>query len=255
MHAMCQHNPMRSLPFPYLGKEHATIIPCANKLEGDHWAQMGGFDHVLDEMDKLGFGESLHISAEHGDGMADIASVLLQAETKKKEDLRIAGCGDNDAAAAAAGAPEPITVAILGRQNVGKSTLLNSIVDQDRVITGSVAGLTRDAIAVDFMSDGRMFSIVDTAGIRKASKRRADADDIENDSVKDAMRSLKLAHVCVLVLEAEKLQLTRQELAIADLVIREGRALVVVANKSDTLKGSDSEYARGVKRQLDGETR
>jgi GTP-binding protein len=144
-------------------------------------------------------------------------------------------------------------MAILGRQNVGKSTLLNALVSENRVITGSVPGLTRDSIAVDFTygpsrpSGPRSFSIVDTAGIRRASRRSSSFDSIEDDSVLDALRSMKLAHVCVLVLEAEALHLTKQELTIADGVIREGRALVVVANKSDTMEGTPDEYAMGVK--------
>lgn len=92
---------------------------------------------------------------------------------------------------------------------------------------------------------------MDTAGIRRSSRRERDGDDIEDDSVADALRSLKLAHVCVLVLEAEKLHLTKQELTIADSVIKEGRALVIVANKSDTLEGTSSDYAMGVKEQVD----
>lgn len=105
-------------------------------------------------------------------------------------------------------------MAILGRQNVGKSTLLNRIIDENRVITGSVAGLTRDAIAVDFESETNRYSIVDTAGIRKAGRREADGDNIEDDSVREAMRAMKLAHVCILVLEGEMLQLTKQEVRV-----------------------------------------
>ena len=84
---------------------------------------------------------------------------------------------------------------------MGKSTLLNRIIDENRVITGSLAGLTRDAIAVDFESETSRYSIVDTAGIRKAGRREADGDIIEDDSVREAMRAMKLAHVCILVLE------------------------------------------------------
>ena len=91
---------------------------------------------------------------------------------------------------------------------------------------------------------------MDTAGIRKAGKRQGDGDKIEDESVKEAVRSLKLAHVCLLVVEAEMLKLTKQELSIADLVIQEGRALVVVANKSDTLHESPTEFAMGVKKQV-----
>ncbi|GMH83665.1 hypothetical protein TrVE_jg11395 [Triparma verrucosa] len=227
------------------GGGDGRVVMCANKLEGDAWAQMGGNDYALDEIEKLGFGEPIMISAEHGDGMADLASVLLEVQEMIKEEEGWLDHGEEDEE------EPPISVAILGRQNVGKSTLLNRIIDENRVITGSVAGLTRDAIAVDFESETSRYSIVDTAGIRKAGRREADGDIIEDDSVREAMRAMKLAHVCILVLEGEMLQLTKQELSIADHVIREGRALIVVANKSDTLKGSPTEYAMGVKAQLD----
>ncbi|GMH92615.1 hypothetical protein TL16_g12399 [Triparma laevis f. inornata] len=227
------------------GGGNGKVVMCANKLEGDAWAQMGGNDYALDEIERLGFGEPIMISAEHGDGVADIASVLLEVGEKVKEEESWLDQNEEDER------DPPISVAILGRQNVGKSTLLNRIIDENRVITGSVAGLTRDAIAVDFESETNRYSIVDTAGIRKAGRREADGDNIEDDSVREAMRAMKLAHVCILVLEGEMLQLTKQELSIADHVIREGRALVVVANKSDTLKESLTKYAMGVKAQLD----
>jgi len=232
----------------------SQVVLCANKLEGDAWAQMGGGDTVLEEMGRLGFGEPLLISAEHGDGMAEIASILVEAEKRKKEELGVIETEDDDdySWASSDAGPETINMAILGRQNVGKSTLLNALVSENRVITGSVPGLTRDSIAVDFEFEGRRrFNIVDTAGIRRASRRERDGDSIEDDSVSDAMRSLKVAHVCVLVLEAEKLHLTKQELTICDTVIKEGRALVIVANKSDTLSSTPSEYAMGVKDQVD----
>ena len=122
----------------------SRVVMCANKLEGDAWANMGGDDDVLDQMGNLGFGEPLLISAEHGDGMADIASVLHQEEERIREEEgweEHEDGGEED---------ETISLAILGRQNVGKSTLLNGMVKQNRVITGSYAGLTRDAISVDY---------------------------------------------------------------------------------------------------------
>ncbi len=148
---------------------------------------------------------------------------------------------------------KPLRLAVLGRQNVGKSTLINSLLKEDRVIVGSTPGLTRDAIAVNWSWMGRPVQLVDTAGIRKMSKRDH-SNDIEDLSVRDAMRAMKIADVAVLVLDAEARMLQRQELAIADAVIREGRALVVAANKMDLLVDHEytkEQYASAVREQIE----
>ena len=249
-----------------LGKGgNKRIVLLANKLEGDRWgaAEVDAQEAFL-ETERLGFGEPLLVSAEHGDGMAEIAALLGEATVEKYERMRIEGTlpspPEIELGDGAPGALRPVTLAILGRQNVGKSTLLNALVEDDRVITGSMAGLTRDAIAVDFEripidgDSGRTFSIVDTAGIRKEGKRD-NTNVIEGDSVRDAMRALKVAHVCLLVVDADGGHLTKTELGIADAVIKEGRALVVVANKADKLVSeygiSPMKYAADVKNQVD----
>ena len=260
------------------------ILLVANKLEGDGWS---GNEHTLDlleEVGRLGFGEPVLISAEHGDGMADIAVAIHNAASYKfdmEDELKrleaLADAEDEDYKPDVGVAldeieldvefddddddnnddlepTKPVSMAIIGRQNVGKSTLLNSMVADNRVVVGSTPGLTRDSISVDHfdVTSNRKVVIVDTAGIRKASKRNHQ-NDIETMSVEDATRSMKLAHVAVLVLDASEGQLTKLEMGIVDQVIQEGRALVIVANKYDLLEADLQihEYAQQVKNQVD----
>lgn len=132
-----------------------------------------------------------------------------------------------------------------------QSTLFNALLQQDRVICGPTPGLTRDAISVEWLYDGRPVQLVDTAGIRRINKR---ADVMEDLAVQDAMRAMKTADVAVLVLDAQATTLQRQELAIADAVVKEGRALVVVANKQDLVveKGySTHKFAKAVVEHLE----
>lgn len=236
------------------------VIILANKLEGDAWANYHSdesmvYDH-LDEVARLGFGEPIAISAEHGEGMADIARVIDELTQKKRE---LYGFEEVDEeiidrkSKSKSQREKPLRLAVLGRQNVGKSTLVNSLLKEDRVIVGSTPGLTRDAIAVNWSWMGRSVQLVDTAGIRKMSKRDH-SNDIEDLAVRDAMRAMKIADVAVLVLDAEARMLQRQELAIADAVVREGRALVVAANKMDLLvdhEYSKEQYASAVREQIE----
>ena len=155
------------------------VVILANKLEGDAWAtklDSPVLDHLA-EVSRIGFGEAIPISAEHGEGLADIATIIESLTAKKRMSLRIPvnydyiedeekkgkGISNDD--------EKPLRLAILGRQNVGKSTLVNSLLKQDRVIAGSRPGLTRDSIAINWMWDGRPVHLVDTAGIRRMAKR------------------------------------------------------------------------------------
>jgi len=149
---------------------------------------------------------------------------------------------------------KPLQLAILGRQNVGKSTLVNALLGQDRLLVGAMPGLTRDAISVPFRWEGRPVQIVDTAGIRKRPKRDH-RDEIEDLAVQDAMRAMKIADVAVLVIDAGARMLHRQELTIADAILQEGRSIVVVANKMDLIVQEDyskEEFVRAVRDQLEG---
>lgn len=229
------------------------IFLLANKLEGDFWNFDGSIvlDH-LTEATRLGFGEAIPISAHHGEGLADIAVLIEQAAVAKRQSLGILD-DDTDLASNDSDKDKPLQLAILGRQNVGKSTLVNALLKQDRVIVGATPGLTRDAIAVEWTWKNRPVQIVDTAGIRKRSQRNHE-DAIEDLSVEDALRAMKVADVAVLVLDAEARKLQRQELAIADAVLKEGRALVVAANKMDLIveRGySKRDFAEDVRAQLE----
>lgn len=216
--------------------KQGEVVVLANKLEGDGWSYDGSpvLEH-LEEAARVGFGEPILISAEHGEGMADIAVIIEELTRKKREALGLStDAEDDESSNYQSDKDKPLQLAILGRQNVGKSTLVNTLLQKQRVISGATPGLTRDAIAIEWSWKGRPVKLVDTAGIRKMSKRD-NSDEIEDLAVRDAMRAMKIADVAVLVLDAEARYLQRQELVIADAVVREGRSLVVAANKMDLL--------------------
>jgi GTPase len=252
-----------------------SVVLLANKLEGEHWNFDGSnvMENVKEAEKRLGFGEAIPISAQHGEGMADIAALIenmsrtIELEKQKSGgsnrksswfddfDDNIQRVNENYALVNGVNAdPEkPLQLAILGRQNVGKSTLVNALLKKDRVIVGATPGLTRDAIAVNWFWKGRPVQLVDTAGIRKRPNRDH-SDDIEDLAVQDAMRAMKIADVAVIVLDAGARVLQRQELAIADAILREGRALVIAANKMDLIVEEDytkEEFADAVRDQLE----
>mmetsp|Transcript_32518 Transcript_32518/g.71377 ORF Transcript_32518/g.71377 Transcript_32518/m.71377 type:complete len:646 (-) Transcript_32518:1040-2977(-) len=235
---------------------HREVRLLANKLEGDAWS--ANYDSAvmshLEEASRVGFGEALPISAEHGEGLADVAAVIEELTEAKRKRLGISTEYDDEGGITSGhSAEKPLQLAILGRQNVGKSTLVNALLKQERVITGPTPGLTRDSIAVKWSWRGRPVQLTDTAGIRKGAQRDR-SDDIEDLAVQDAMRAMKTADVAVLVLDAEARVLQRQELAIADAVVKEGRSLVVAANKMDLLideEYSKEDYADAVQEQIE----
>ena len=249
--------------------QHVMVL--ANKCEGDKWQYDDDspvMDH-LSEATRVGFGEAVPISAEHGEGMADIAIVIEELSEKKRAALRLKK--DDVIRLPVEGKQpkpdpkeeskeKPLQLAILGRPNVGKSTLVNSLLGQERVIAGATPGLTRDAIMIEWTWNGRPVQLVDTAGIRKITQR---STEIEDMSVQDANRAMKVADVAVLVLDAQAGNLQRQEMAIADAVVKEGRSLVIAANKMDLIvdreEGDDNEdaytpeeFAKQVSEEIEG---
>jgi GTP-binding protein len=218
-----------------------NVLVLANKLEGVSWDYEGGpvLDHLA-EATRVGFGEAIPISAFHGEGISDIAIAIQEAIAFKRQEEGASYSSDEEEEEG----EKPLQLAILGRQNVGKSTMVNALLREERVLVGPTPGLTRDAIAVEWSWNERPVQLVDTAGIRKRSKRDH-SSEIEDMAVQDAMRAMKIADVAVLVLDGDARMLQRQELAIADAVLKEGRALVVVANKMDLIvdeNANDEDY-------------
>jgi GTP-binding protein len=202
----------------------------ANKSES-RASEAGRYDAFA-----LGFGEPLAISAEHGDGMSLLLEAMQErlAPDASASDETIAAAAGNDLAEPAPDAPIAITV--VGRPNVGKSTLVNRLLGEERVITGPEAGITRDAITIDWEYGGRPMRLVDTAGLRRRSRI---SERLEQLSGAETARALKYAQVVVLVLDATE-SFEKQDLTIAREVLEEGRALVIAANKWDAVADPDA---------------
>jgi GTP-binding protein len=195
------------------------VVLVANKSEGRAGAD--GFYEAF----QLGLGEPVAISAEHGEGIGELVATVLAAlglEPATKRATGVAGA-EPDAGA------RPIRVAIVGRPNSGKSTLVNALLGEERMITGPEPGLTRDAVATEFLWNGRPVRLFDTAGLRRKARITETAERL---SASDAVRAIRFAEVVVLLVDAQN-ALEHQDLTIADLVEQEGRAMVVAVNKWD----------------------
>lgn len=196
-----------------LRRAHKPVVLLANKCEGKIQ------EDSRFEAYKLGLGEPIPFSAEHGLGMLDLHNALKKYYKKEepqndKEDI------DKS---------KPIQLAIVGRPNVGKSTLVNALLKDDRMLTGPEAGVTRDAIALDWEWKGRKIKLVDTAGLRRHSRV---SDSLEKMSAASSKHAAFMAQVVVLVLDADAV-LDKQDLTIAAQVLEEGRALIIAVNKWD----------------------
>jgi GTP-binding protein len=193
----------------WLRRTGKPVVLVANKAEGR--ASLPG----IGEAYRLGLGDPVPISAEHGEGLAELYERLVPFWRTEN-------------AVAMEGA-KALQLAIVGRPNVGKSTLVNRLIGEERLLTGPEAGITRDAISIDWLSHDRRIRLIDTAGLRR--KPRVEGK-LEQLSVSDALRAIRFAETVVLVTDSLQ-PLERQDLTIARLVADEGRALVLAANKWD----------------------
>lgn len=213
-----------------LRKSGHEVVVIANKAEGN-----AGL-HGLAEAYKLGMGDPIALSAEHGEGMEDLYRTLKNWNSMYLSQQKVplvSGIDDDNT-------NKPIQIAIIGRPNAGKSTLVNTLLGQERLLTGPEAGITRDAIGLEVNWDGDMFKIFDTAGLRKRAKVK---EKLEKLSTSDGLRAVRFAEVVVVLMDIES-PFDQQDLRIADLAHREGRAVVIAVNKWDTEVNKQSKLAQ-----------
>ncbi|KGE01177.1 ribosome biogenesis GTPase Der [Rhizobium sp. YS-1r] len=224
-----------------LRKHGKPVVLVANKAEA-RGSDAGFYDAFT-----LGLGEPVPISAEHGEGMLDLRDAIVEAigedkafpepdeEAETNVDLPVAGAeggSDEEEGESAYDETKPLRVAIVGRPNAGKSTLINRFLGEDRLLTGPEAGITRDSISVEWDWRGRTIKMFDTAGMRRKARVQ---EKLEKLSVADALRAIRFAETVVIVFDAT-IPFEKQDLQIVDLVIREGRAAVLAFNKWDLVE-------------------
>jgi GTPase len=204
-------------------RANKPVVLVANKAEGKH-GELGAMESYA-----LGLGDPVQISAEHGEGLSELYDALRALMPEPVDDEEDA---DDEDISEEEAATRPIRVAIVGRPNAGKSTLINQLLGEERLLTSPEAGTTRDSIAVEIEWQGRKFRVFDTAGLRRRSRIE---EKLEKLSVADALRAVRFAEVVVMMMDAQN-RFEEQDLRIADLIEREGRAIVLAVNKWDLVE-------------------
>ena len=209
-------------------RANKPVVLVANKSEGKH-GELGAMESYA-----LGLGDPIQISAEHGEGLSELYDALrvLMPEPVEEEEFDDDDIIESDEEIA----QRPIRVAIVGRPNAGKSTLINHLLGEERLLTSPEAGTTRDSISVEITWQGREFRVFDTAGLRRRSRIE---EKLEKLSVADALRAVRFAEVVVLMMDSQN-RFEEQDLRIADLIEREGRAVVLAVNKWDLMEKKGS---------------
>src|ERR1700753_2242982 len=207
----------------YARRADKPVVLLANKSEGKH-GEIGAMESYA-----LGLGDPIQISAEHGEGIGELYDALrvLMPEVAEDDEDSDEDIPESEEELAR----RPIRVAVVGRPNAGKSTLINRLLGEERLLTSAEAGTTRDSIAVEINWNGRDFRVFDTAGLRRRSRIE---EKLEKLSVADALRAVRFAEVVVLMMDSQN-RFEEQDLRIADLIEREGRALVLAVNKWDLM--------------------
>ncbi len=199
----------------WLHQKDVPVIVVVNKCEANHERD------IIYKAEKLGFAQTIGISAEHGEGMGELYNALqpysykISAEEKQTDDEN-----------------SPLKLAVVGRPNVGKSTLINRWLKEERLLTGPEAGITRDAVRIQFTWQGKSLQLMDTAGMRKRGKV---TDELEKFAVQDSIQAIRFAEIVIVLLDATS-ALEQQDISIIHHVLREGRALIIAVNKWDLVE-------------------
>jgi GTP-binding protein len=212
-------------------RANKPVLLLANKSEGKQ-GEAGAMEAYA-----LGLGDPIQISAEHGEGLSELYDALRELMPEPPEDD--ADSSGDEGVTEEDFANRPIRVAIVGRPNAGKSTMINHLLGEERLLTSPEAGTTRDSISVEIDWKGRAFRVFDTAGLRRRARIE---EKLEKLSVADALRAVRFAEVVVLMLDAQN-KFEEQDLRIADLIEREGRALVIAVNKWDLMDGQPKQIS------------
>lgn len=219
----------------WIRKRNAPVIVVVNKCEGERGD--AGFHEALG----LGFDATLPFSAEHGLGLSDLYEVLTPFYESYIEQFKSLDNDENETEG-------PLKIAIIGRPNSGKSTLINSFLGKERMLTGPEAGITRDSVGIQWEYNGRAIQLIDTAGVRRKANVK---QKLEKLSVADTLRALRFCHVAIVLMDATA-PLEKQDLAIIEMAIREGRAVIIGFNKWDLVKGKDA-HLKELRYQVDSQ--